>query len=117
MEMKQFNKMHNAIELLELSIPYRIFHQLDELVDHLTGEVKAREKPARHINFGETAKAVLNESSHFNDWTKAITWWLAGRETDRKVLPQLAAFTHNGDAAIVKETKEYVIFSHNHKSN
>lgn len=117
LEMKQFSKMHNAIELLELSVPRKLFTQVIELVDHLTGDPGRDVKVSARLPFADTASSILSKSEQFNDWTKAVIWWLAGSEKDVKLLPMLAAFTEPNDSPILKETKEFVIFSHNHNSN
>jgi ATP/ADP translocase len=110
-EMKQFHKIHNAIELLELSIPRKIFNPVVELVDHITGDPGKIIRANQRHTFAEIAETVLTNSKNFNDWTKSVIWWLAGQENDKSLVAGLAAFKHTSESQIVTETKEFVISS------
>ena len=116
MDMRQYGKMHNAIELLELSLPHYLFAQVNEMLDFITVSNKKIASGKNASPFVNIASSILSNASQFNDWTRSLTWWLAGREPGPSILPQLAAFPDESRSRILKETKEFVIFAHNHNS-
>ncbi|MES2646771.1 MAG: hypothetical protein V4717_07860 [Bacteroidota bacterium] len=113
MEMRQYGRMHNAIELLELSIPRNLFLQLQDVLDFITNPKKAFSINKMQEPFVFIASSILGNPAKFNDWTKSLTWWVAARETTPGILPVLASFTDYNQSPILKETKDFVI-SHNH---
>ena len=113
--MQQYAKMHNAIELLELTLPRQLFQQLSAILDFLI-DSKKTVKGKTASPFIAIATSILSNATQFNNWTKSLTWWLASREEGTPILPQLAAFPDESRSQILKETKEFVIFAHNHNS-
>ncbi len=116
MDMRHYGKMHNAIELLELSLPHHLFARVNEMLDFITVSHKKIALAKNATPFVTIASSILSNASLFNDWTRSLTWWLAGREQGPAILPQLAAFPDESRSRILKETKEFVIFAHNHNS-
>lgn len=115
MDMERYSKMYNAIELLELTLPRQVFQQLNTVLEFLITGKLAEE--AKKLSFPATAQAILTNASLFNNWTKALTWYLAGREPGDTALKQMVMIPDNNVSRIVKETKEFVIFNHNHKNS
>lgn len=111
-ENKQTEKLHNAIELLDITLPKAYFKQLQELMDFMTSETLAAPQHShdgRRQPSGKLLPLVLERHEMFSSWTRSLAWYQAaiGQEQQllHKHLPrQLAHFT-----PIESETQQFVL--------
>ncbi len=111
-EKGQKHQMHNAIELLDLTIPKHYFDQLVLLLDFIMNNHKpistlqSKTTVSAHKNLHD---AVMNSPAGFSVWTKSLAWYLAAQKGDKKIVAALKRLPAGVRHPMEEETKQFVL--------
>lgn len=88
-ENKQTEKLHNAIELLDITLPKTYFRQLQELMDFMTLSSNVslqRSQVAPAPSNNKLLSLVLERQEMFSSWTRSLAWYHAATNHEHQLL-------------------------------
>lgn len=103
---RQHQKISNALEMLELSIPREIFQKINRLAEQKQKRIHAREhdKPTLQI----LKEIVESKSILYNEWTRAIAMQMAATLNPQE-FQRFLADRHFTCSPILDETRNFIL--------
>lgn len=111
-ENKQTEKLHNAIELLDITLPKTYFRQLQELMDFMTTPSAAAPQRSQGANSGPSNKLlslVMERQEIFSSWTRSLAWYQAATSHEHQLLRQYLPQHQVLFTPIEAETQQFVL--------
>jgi hypothetical protein len=110
-ENKQADKLHNAIELLDITLPKTYFKQLHELMDYLTMPTPASMQALQRGSQAPSNKLlamVLERQEIFSSWTRSLAWYQAAMGQEHQLLRNHLPQSPSNYSHIEAETQQFV---------
>jgi hypothetical protein len=111
-ENKQTEKLHNAIELLDITLPKTYFKQLQELMDFMTTTSAVAPPNARNSTAAvsnQLLPLVLERQEMFSSWTRSLAWYQAATGHEHQVLHKHLPHKQALFTPIEVETQQFVL--------
>jgi hypothetical protein len=114
LRIRQYHKLHNAIELMDLTLPKVYFQQLQALLEFVARPLH-RSAAATRLPLDRNDEAcityIVENPNVFGAWTRSLAWYLAGRMGHRPLLQRIAAQPASPRTRIESETLQFVHLS------